>query len=88
MKNIINGAIAFGVIGWLGYTLAAPQPCERIVRAAAPVRGAMTIVREVSRNWVSDETRIDLISASIWADEQTRSIVGTTFYNSPKCTPK
>lgn len=87
MKNIVNGAIAFGVIGWLGYTLAAPQPCERIARSAAPVRGALTIVRMVSQNWISQEARIDLISDSIWIDEQLQKAVGTTFYGSPKCRP-
>lgn len=88
MKNIVNGVIAGALVGWLGYTLAAPLPCDRISRAAAPARGAMTLVRDISRNWVSNETRLDLIGASIWVDEQVQGVIGTTFYNSPKCDAK
>ncbi|ABO59634.1 hypothetical protein BSFA1_82110 (plasmid) [Burkholderia sp. SFA1] len=80
MKQIFGGAFVVVFVGWLLYAAFAEQPCERIYRGAAPVRIAFDAVRWGGHNFLTQDSRLRLISWSISADGVTQKFLGRLFY--------
>ncbi|AZG12176.1 hypothetical protein SGO26_29050 (plasmid) [Cupriavidus metallidurans] len=80
MKQMFGGAFAAMVVGWVVYSAIAPEPCERVYRSAGPVRIAFDAVRWGGQNFLSQDSRLRLISWSITADNTTQRFLGRLFY--------
>lgn len=73
--------IISGVI-WALWSLSGASHCEVVYRFAAPVRGAAWVTRSIAGNWVTDETKDQLLVYSAEADKITQSLIERTFYGS------
>ncbi|WP_432263223.1 hypothetical protein [Cupriavidus sp. TMH.W2] len=80
MKQMFGGAFVAVLFGWLLFASFANEPCERIYRGAAPVRIAFDGVRWAGQNFLSQNSRLKLISWSISADGATQQFLGRLFY--------
>lgn len=80
MKNVVGivGAAVFSA--WLFWTVSDPVPCERVRRAAAPVRVAGDFLRWTGQHWLRTEDRLRLIVWSIEADQWTQGVISHQFY--------
>lgn len=78
--QIAGGAAVFVTVGWLLYTTSSGDPCERVDRAAAPVRVFFDMARSGAQHWVGQETRLDLLLMSVRANEGAKKMVANHFY--------
>ena len=80
MKQAIGGAAVLAGVAWLLFVFTTPEPCERIQRAASPVRISFDVARWAAKNWLSTESRIDMIRWSLSADAATQRFMTRQFY--------
>lgn len=80
MKQAIGGALVLAGIAWLLFVFTNPEPCERIQRAASPVRASFDLARWAAKNWLSMDSRIDMIRWSLQADAATQRFLTRQFY--------
>lgn len=87
MKQLFGSFFAVLLFGWILYTIAPEEPCERVDRGALPVRVIFDGVRWAGKNYLSTDARIDLLSWSLTADEYTKQFISRLFYGPElKCT--
>lgn len=80
------GWVFMATIGWGIWSALPPDSCVRVHRAAAPVRGAGTLVRMAVKNWTDPQTNIDLEKQVNALSAATEEFIAQEFYgNSLKC---
>lgn len=80
MKQMFGSFLGVLFIGWILYTVAPEEPCERVSRGALPVRVVFDFVRWAGKNYLSTDSRLDLLSWSLDADASTQSFIARLFY--------
>lgn len=82
MKGVGGGLFFILFVGWAIYVMATPDSCTRVSRIGSPVRIAFDGVRWLGQNWLSTESRLELLLWSINADTWTQEVVAQTLYGS------
>jgi hypothetical protein len=82
MKGIGGGLFFVLFVGWAIYVMATPDSCTRVSRISSPVRIGFDGVRWLGQNWLSTESRLELLLWSINADTWTQEVVAQTLYGS------
>ena len=88
MGKLSEFAVIAAII-WVVWAFFATDECDRVNRLAAPVRGAMIVVRAAFKNWADDQTNADLLQRSKDFDQAAQSFLATEFYgNQLNCKPR
>lgn len=80
MKQLFSSFFAVLLFGWILYTVSPEEPCERVECGALPVRVVFDAVRWAGTNYLSTDSRIDLLIWSIAADKSVQSFISRLFY--------
>jgi hypothetical protein len=83
-KAFCGTAVFLGTIAWLGYSLVATEPCERMDRLALPIRLTMDATRFIASNLFAGpehtELRLSLLELSIKVDSGAQTYASAVLY--------
>lgn len=74
------GWIFMFVIVWGVWSALPSDPCVRVHRAAAPIRGAGELVQMAVRNWADAQTNVDLIQEMGTFGNAAEQFIAQEFY--------
>lgn len=85
MYALLESVFLFLAVIWLGWIFIATQPCERVYRFAHPVAIISDVLRAGLNNWVSDETKANMLRWQFEAEVAVEHFAQREFYNSLTC---
>jgi len=85
LGTILGNLLLFVIVFWGAWILFSEKPCDRVRRAAAPVRGGVEVFGWVVHNWITPAEKLDLIATEMEWDAKAQHLLEKQFYATANC---